>query len=906
MVLDRLKSRINMASSFSANPAEHYCELHAHSRFALPGEHGPAALAERAASLGLPALALTQTDSLSGAPAFQRRALELGLRPVLGAELTLEDGSQLTLLAENQAGYASLCHLISAGRAAGSRLSWIILGAHTRGLICLTGGRDGRAARCAAEGDLFAAREWLRFLADVFGRGQVYVEVQRRLDRDDMKISRRLSALAFELGLPCVATGGLPSPSAGLTESMRSLFPDLPEAITNTRIIAERCRARLPFDRLTFHTPGGPSAADRLRQMCLAQLPAHCAPDEQAGLEDRLEAELVVLGQTGLADHYLAAADLVEFCERENILYLGTGPSTVTAALLGLGTGEPDDSALLRPPVFTLDVDAAERGRLADHVLDAWGPAQVLAAADGCLAVTGAPAADLMPVVPGPLGEAQSEFASDDLAALGVFTIQLRGQSALTAIAETLRLARENATAPLARQPAGADDPAVFALIRSARTVGLAPAGARLDLAPCLQPESWEDLLVETTLMIRPSPLRRRMVDHYQRRRAGLEPPTAADPLLAPILAATQGVVIYEEQAVAIARAAAGFPARRGEDLRQALKSGDPYAVERLRLEFMEGALLTGMESERAERLWSMLTIYAQHACSRAEAASATRLIYWAAWLRLTHPAEYFCGQLRAAGALGSALPVLESEARRAGVRFLPFDVNRSWARPSVENGAIRLGLTHEHGLDAGTTEALLLARGGRSFRSLSDLIKRTRLDRQPLEWLILSGAVDSLGERPHLLWELAETFNVARRPEPKSEALAEFYEPGDMSEEQQMLSMFAAATGRTRLQLTEVRRDAFTQAGCLPWERLRASRPGARVKVGGLVSHGVRRAPEGDGSASLRLDGPDGSVEVAVPAEVYVEFRQALRAAFLVIDGQVMRQGPVMKVRAARIVPLD
>jgi len=129
-----------------------YAELHCHSHYSLlDGAAAPEALVARAVELGLPALALTDHDGLYGAVAFWRAARAQGVQPIIGAELTLAHGSHLTLLAENQAGYANLSRLISRGQLAGSKghpmLTIEEMAQHSAGLLCLTGCRRGAVAR---------------------------------------------------------------------------------------------------------------------------------------------------------------------------------------------------------------------------------------------------------------------------------------------------------------------------------------------------------------------------------------------------------------------------------------------------------------------------------------------------------------------------------------------------------------------------------------------------------------------------------------------------------------------------------------------------------------------------------------------------------------------------------------
>ena len=136
-----------------------YAELHCHSHYSLlDGASAPEALVARAAELGLPALALTDHDGLYGAVAFWRStARAQGIQPIIGAELTLAHGSHLTLLAENQAGYANLSRLISRGQLAGSKGHPVLtieeVAQHTAGLLCLTGCRRGAVAQAVLADD---------------------------------------------------------------------------------------------------------------------------------------------------------------------------------------------------------------------------------------------------------------------------------------------------------------------------------------------------------------------------------------------------------------------------------------------------------------------------------------------------------------------------------------------------------------------------------------------------------------------------------------------------------------------------------------------------------------------------------------------------------------------------------
>jgi len=166
-----------------------FVELHAKSAFSfLEAAALPEALAERAAALGQPALALVDTDGVYGAPRFYGACTRLGITPLVGAEVSMQDGGRLPLLVEDPEGYRNLCRLLTrikmrAPKGEGT-VGWDDLEEHAGGLVCLTGGADGPVARRLVCDGHEAARATLDRLAGFFGRFGVYAELQRDLSRE--------------------------------------------------------------------------------------------------------------------------------------------------------------------------------------------------------------------------------------------------------------------------------------------------------------------------------------------------------------------------------------------------------------------------------------------------------------------------------------------------------------------------------------------------------------------------------------------------------------------------------------------------------------------------------------------------------------------------------------------------
>ena len=285
-----------------------YVELHAKSfySFGLGASHVHELLAE-ARAYGYGCLALTDTN-LCGALDFARQANGLGLKPVTGGELTLTDGSRLVLLARTREGYGNLSRLFSLANAADRRkprLDPRFLSEHASGLVLLTGGRDGPLSKLTAEG---AWPEALRLLDDYmqwFGGGSVFVELQQNFLNGDTQRNRDLAILARDAGAPVAATNdvhyhsperyrlqhALVAASHNTTidqalrfirpnhhlflkpsEEMERLFRHCPEAVSNTRRIAEMCEfdlsADLGYTLPEADVPEGYTSDGYLQQLC--------------------------------------------------------------------------------------------------------------------------------------------------------------------------------------------------------------------------------------------------------------------------------------------------------------------------------------------------------------------------------------------------------------------------------------------------------------------------------------------------------------------------------------------------------------------------------------------------------------------------------------------------------------
>ena len=290
--------------------AKSYVELHARSAFSfLRGASFPEHLAEVGAELGLPAIALTDRNGVYGAPRFYARGKELGIKPVVGAELAMEDGSVLPVLVESRRGYQNLCRLVTNGHLRAPKgecaLGWEELPEFAEGLVALTGDEDGPLARAiqahdSGNGEARSPQQVLERITRTFGTDRVYVELQRQHLRGEDRLIRSQCELAERHRLPILATGGVlyarrsgrqvldvftclrnhtHLDAAGTllarnserhlksAAEMQELFRDLPQAIENTVRLADRLQFSL--ENLGYEFPRYPLSAGQTPEQLL-------------------------------------------------------------------------------------------------------------------------------------------------------------------------------------------------------------------------------------------------------------------------------------------------------------------------------------------------------------------------------------------------------------------------------------------------------------------------------------------------------------------------------------------------------------------------------------------------------------------------------------------------------------
>jgi error-prone DNA polymerase len=358
-----------------------FVHLHVHSPYSfLDGASEIEALVRKAASLGMPALALTDHDNLCAAVKFTSLCRAYGVRPILGSEVTMSDGSHLTFLAQNRTGYANLCRLLTVAHA-GERLNpllpWPLLESHAEGLICLSGCRKGLICQLILERQHAAAMDIAENLRDWFG-GRFTIELQEDLAPYADMLSRELAQLGRHLGVAMVATNNVhyaerdgfaahdilrcvkASVTVGEVHPLRPFnnerylksaaemmerFAWCPEAMANTLRIADQCEDVLPRDEEitpAYLVPEGRGeAADYLRSLAYKGA-THRYRGMPPRVQERLDFELKIICELGYADYFLMVWEIVRWARKEGIRATGRGSAADSCVAYALTLTDVD------------------------------------------------------------------------------------------------------------------------------------------------------------------------------------------------------------------------------------------------------------------------------------------------------------------------------------------------------------------------------------------------------------------------------------------------------------------------------------------------------------------------------------------------------------------------------------
>jgi DNA polymerase-3 subunit alpha len=513
-------------------------------------------------------------------------------------------------------------------------------------------------------------------------------------------------------------------------------------------------------------------------------------------------------------------------------------------------------------------------------------------------------------------GTPVTQFDKDDVEAAGLVKFDFLGLRTLTVIDWAVRdinAMRESAGEPqLDMRLLPMDDAATYQLLKSCKTTAVFQLESRgmKDLIRRLQPDRFGDI-VALVALFRPGPLQSGMVEDFIARKHDTTGATIdyLHPELKPVLAATYGVILYQEQVMQIAQILAGYTLGGADLLRRAMGKKKPEEMAKQRSVFVSGALGRGVRESQATLIFDLMEKFAGYGFNKSHSAAYAVLSYQTAWLKAHYPAAFMAAVLSADMDKTDKIVTLIDECASMSLDVHPPDVNESvYAFKVAGPASIRFGLGAIKGVGASAVQAIVEERDARGpYQSLPELCRRIdlqRVNRRVLEALIKSGSLDPLG--PNRATLAAELDRAMHLGEQNSRAMsvgqvdlfglspAEHGRVDDWTESQRLageretLGLYLSGHPITPYEpdlkfLVSARLvdvggpKPVTAPGERGWSH------GKPATVAGLVLE-VRRRPN---RVTLILDDRSARLEVSLYEETFQQFRDIIvKDAILIVEG--------------------
>jgi DNA polymerase-3 subunit alpha len=532
-----------------------------------------------------------------------------------------------------------------------------------------------------------------------------------------------------------------------------------------------------------------------------------------------------------------------------------------------------------------------------------------------------------------------TQFDKDDVEAAGLVKFDFLGLRTLTIIDRAVRLINalpERSGQPLDMTQLPTDDAATFALMKTGHTTAVFQLESRgmKDLIRRLKPDCFEDV-VALVALFRPGPLQSGMVDDFISRKHATNS-AAIDylhPSLKPVLEATYGVILYQEQVMKIAQVLSGYTLGGADLLRRAMGKKKPEEMAKQRSVFVDGAVARGIDAKQAAWIFDLIEKFAGYGFNKSHSAAYAVLSYQTAWLKAHFPEAFMAAVMSADLDDTDKVVTLVDECARMGVTILPPDLNASAYDFTVAGArVIRYGLGAVRGVGAQAVEALVHERQRHGpFQSLEALCQRidlTRVNRRVLEALIRAGSLDGIGANRATLMACLDVAVLGGEQATRASAagqndlfgaapvaaptpvVAEWSESMRLAGERETLGLFLTGHPIQRFE-TDLPRLVSGRVVDLVSERPPERGEGVRYSGGRSVSAAglIYELRKRNGRTSFVLDDRTGRIEVTVFEEQAVQYRELLvRDALVLVEGSLRFDdfSNAWRIAARRLASLD
>ncbi len=532
-----------------------------------------------------------------------------------------------------------------------------------------------------------------------------------------------------------------------------------------------------------------------------------------------------------------------------------------------------------------------------------------------------------------------TQFSMKPVEAIGLLKMDFLGLRNLDVIEDALDIIERSTGERPDMEALPLDDAKTYEMMARGDSIGVfqfESEGMRETLKR-VRPSELEHLIALNALY-RPGPMEN--IPNYTRGKHNPEAVTYADERLRPILESTNGVIVYQEQAMQIAKEIAGFSGAKADDLRKAIGKKNREAMGKLKPEFFEGCRGSGTSEAVIEELWTTNERSADYSFNKSHSACYALIAYRTAWLKANYPAEYMAALISSVMDTKDKVPFFVAQAEQMGIEILPPDVNLSDHRFVVVGRQIRFGLDAVKGVGHAAVEAIKEARGSdpathpehhptlddpiRPFTDIYDFCERIdsrAVNRKAIEALVKCGAFGSTGAtRRGMLAVLEQAQQAGQKVQQDAqigqasifdlgsgdggEATVALGRPGHAPipagefEQTEMLALEKESIG------IFISAHPLKEVGSAMRARTDSTlgtigdcRDGDRVTVGGIISQTKRlRTKKGDPMMFATLDDLEGSVELVIFGDTLQECEDAIRQ-----DAVVLVKGKIDHKDAAR-----
>ncbi|MFN8846081.1 MAG: DNA polymerase III subunit alpha, partial [Bdellovibrionales bacterium] len=784
-----------------------FVHLHTHSEYSLlEASARVKGLAKKAKEFEMPALALTDNGNMFGAIEFYFACQDQGVKPILGLDAYVTHDRfekkqdreaslgprRLVLLAQNFNGYQNLCELSSKGFSEGfywkPRIDHQLLKSHSQDLICLTGGLRGEISDLFLKEGPEKALERIRFLKEIFD-DRLYLEMNRTLPAwnqindflleaskivgvpvvatNDVHYLKQDDQIAQEV-LVCIGTNRTLSDESrqklGSSEfylkspqAMQKLFHDIPEALSRTLEISERCQVKFKLKndqgKPIYHLPNFPTEENRtvkeeiehrakigleLRFQEALDLGKPIFEEKKKEYFDRLSFELSIIDRMGFNGYYLIVQDFINWAKQNQIPVgpgRGSGAGSLVAYVLRVTDLDPIPYGLLferflnperiSMPDFDIDFCMDRRPDVIRYVTEkygaesvcqiiTYGKLQTRAAlkdvgrvlgmsfsevdvvtklipdklgiglqesieteprlremmelnpqiatlvdlalrVEGLVRHAGIHAAGVIiadgqitqhaPLFKGADNETVVQYDMKHAEKIGLIKFDFLGLKTLTHIKRALELVEKNHKKTVLPHQIPMDDGACFELLGRGDTAGVFQfeGDGITDATKKIKPTSFADVTAITSLY-RPGPMAN--IPEYTARKHGEKPVEFLLSDTAEILKETYGILVYQEQVMAIASKIAGYSLGEADMLRRAMGKKIKEEMDQHRVRFLKGAATNGHDPKKSEELFDLMYKFADYGFNKSHAAAYSVITLQTAWIKAHYPVEFFAALL--------------------------------------------------------------------------------------------------------------------------------------------------------------------------------------------------------------------------------------------------------------------